>query len=246
MPLDPSQIELVAFDYGNTLIPFGHEQVIALSRTFHEDLERLFGPADPAVIERLSYEARMLPYIGEVPTLREHDMDELLRSIVEGLYGAPPSEEKLTALRYARHVHFLAVIAAEEHVHAVLSRLRGRYRLALLSNFPDGPAIRASLEQAGLHDYFEHIVISAEVGYVKPHPITFAQLMAPFQLPTHRAVYVGDNWLADIQGAKRIGMQAIHMRRWETVEQFPQLENDHAPDAIIHHLTDLESLLLPD
>lgn len=243
MPIEPSSIDVICFDYGNTLVPFGLPQVRDHAQQLHADLERLFGPADAGRLEQLCLEARLAPYQGDTPSLREHDYTALLGEIVAALYGHTPDDQALRQLREARYTHFLTLIAAEPHVHEVLAALRKRYRLGLLSNYPDGPAIRDSLAQAGLAGYFEHVVVSGEVGYVKPHPITFAQLLAPFGVPSHRAVYVGDNWLADVQGAKRVGMRAIHMRRWETVEQWPEIDGDHAPDAIIHHLDELPGLL---
>lgn len=245
MPLSLNEIDVICFDYGNTLVPFGLEQVRDHAQQLHADIERLFGPTDADALEALCLEARLAPYQGDAPTLREHDYTVLLGEIVAALHGNTPGDVALQELRQARYAHFLTLIAAEEHVHQTLAQLRTRYRLGLLSNYPDGLAIRDSLAQVGLDIYFDQVVVSGEIGFVKPHPITFAQLLAPFGVPTARAVYVGDNWLADVQGAKRIGMRAIHMRRWETVEQWPENEGDHAPDAIIHHLSELSGLLLP-
>jgi HAD superfamily hydrolase (TIGR01549 family) len=245
MPIDPGNIDVVCFDYGNTLIPFGPAQSRALAESLHADLERLFGPADAAQLEALCVEARLAPFIGASPSLREHRHEALLASIVETLYGAPGGAAQLDQLRIARYEHFCALIEVEQHVHETLGKLKARYRLGFLSNYPDAQAIRGSLQAHRLDSYFDHVVISGEVGYVKPHPVTFAQLLAPFGVPSRRVVYVGDNWLADVQGAKRVGMHAIQMRRWEGIEAWPENEGDHAPDAIIHHLGELEALLLP-
>jgi len=56
-------------------------------------------------------------------------------------------------------------------------------------------------------------------------------------------VYVGDNWLADIQGAKRIGMKAIHITQHAPYEQFHPEDSDHEPDARIEHLSELPGML---
>lgn len=243
--MNPENIDVVAFDYGNTLVPFGPAESDALAASFHADLEALFGPVDAARPRQLGLEARLAPFAGDFPSLREHHFEDLLAEIVEKLYGRAPGEESLAMLRQRRHDQFVQLVTVEEHVHEVLARLRGRYRLALLSNYPDGPAIRSSLQRLGLTGHFDHIVVSGEIGYVKPHPVTFAQLMAPFGVPAQRVCYVGDNWLCDVQGAKRVGMWAVHMRRWEAIEHHPARPGDHAPDAAIHHLTELPGLLIP-
>jgi len=244
MPIHPADVEAIVFDYGNTLIPFGHDQVNKTMTTLHQDLERLRGPVDPARLEALCIEARHAPFAGDDPHFREHDFEVLLASIVENLFGAPPAESELAQLRRARHDQFVDLIAVEDHVHETLRQLRSRFRLGLLSNYPDAPAIRTSLDKVGLSPYFETIVVSGEVGFCKPHPVCFAYSLAALGLPASRAVYVGDNWLADVQGAKRVGMGAIHMRRWETVEQYPPQAGDHQPDATIDHLSELTGLLL--
>lgn len=239
MPLDPTKIELIAFDYGNTLIPFGPGESDALAASFHADLEALFGPVDAAQALRLGTRARLAPFAGENPTLREHHFESLLAEIVEELYGAAPDPNRLAELRQRRHNQFVRITTVEEHVHETLAHLGKRYRLALLSNYPDGPAIRSSLTQLGLASHFQHIAVSGEIGYVKPHPITFAELLAPFKIPAQRACYVGDNWLCDIQGAKRIGMQAIQINRWHAIDHHEAGEGDHAPDHVIDHLSRL-------
>ena len=243
MTLDPTKIDLIAFDYGNTLIPFGPEESDALADSFHADLEALFGPVEAARVRTLGLEARLAPFAGENPTLREHHFESLLAELVTALYGHAPDAAPLAELRQRRHDGFLRVTTVETHVHETLAHLAQRYRLALLSNYPDGPAIRASLDQLGLTQHFEHIVVSGEIGYVKPHPITFAELLAPFKIPTRRACYVGDNWLCDIQGAKRIGMQAIQITRWLPIDHHPINDNDHAADHTIQHLSELTTIL---
>ena len=243
MPLDRSQVELIAFDYGNTLIPFGPEESMALGAALHGDLEALFGPVSAEEVMRLGLEARMAPYVGESPTLREHVYEALLAESVGQLYGGAPELGKIEELQARQREHFFRVVAVEAQVHEILAELAGRYRLALLSNYPDDQAIRGSLERLGLARHFEHIVVSAEIGYVKPHPVAFAYVLAPFRLSAQRACYVGDNWLCDVQGAKRVGMQAVHMRRWEVIDRHEEQPGDHAPDHVIGRLEELLEVL---
>ena len=59
-----------------------------------------------------------------------------------------------------------------------------------------------------------------------------------------KVVIVGDSWLADIEGAKRIGMQAILLTQYAPYEQPNQSVGDYQPDASISCLAELETLLL--
>ena len=72
----------------------------------------------------------------------------------------------------------------------------------------------------------------------------FRKLMDEMKLSPEECVYVGDNWLADIQGAKRIGMRAVHTTQYVSYENFEPFEGDYMPDAVIGHLSELTPLLL--
>jgi FMN phosphatase YigB (HAD superfamily) len=58
-----------------------------------------------------------------------------------------------------------------------------------------------------------------------------------------RCLMVGDNWLADIQGAKRAGMFAAHITQYETVEHFEPGPDDHPADLTITTLAELNDWL---
>ena len=56
-------------------------------------------------------------------------------------------------------------------------------------------------------------------------------------------VHVGDNWLADIQGAKGAGLQAVHTTEHVSYQDFEPQPGDLEPDARIGALAELEALL---
>ena len=55
--------------------------------------------------------------------------------------------------------------------------------------------------------------------------------------------HLGDNWLADVQGAKRLGMQMIRTMQYEAPERFDPQPGDFEPDAVIEHITQLREIL---
>ena len=157
--------------------------------------------------------------------------------------GKPPEPDVLAELLDFRCRSFVNVVHAGDEVAEVLSQLKRRYRLGLLSNYPDGTAVRASLEKLGLTRFFDSIVVSGELGYVKPHPLTFDTSLRELGVPAERALFAGDHWLADIQGAKRAGMQAVWMRRWAPLDEVAPRPGDFGPDATLAHLDELPVLL---
>ncbi len=244
MSLDASRIRAVVFDYGNTLIRFRREELNGYGRSLSAALERLYGPMDTDKFYALREEYRMAPYAGDPPLWKENDLPELTVRLVRELYGKTPTSEELADLLQVRFDSFVSVVNEEDHVAEVVERLREKYALGLVSNYPDGRAIRASMEKVGLASFFDSVVVSGDMGYIKPHPILFAASLQELKKTAQEVVYVGDNWLADVQGAKRVGMQMIYMKRWVPPEQFDPQPGDHLPDAEIQDLHELIPLLM--
>jgi putative hydrolase of the HAD superfamily len=93
----------------------------------------------------------------------------------------------------------------------MLENLGERYRLGLLSNFTHGPAARSIMELLGLTACFEVLLISGEVGYRKPHPLVFNRLAQELGARPGETLYVGDDPLADIDGAGKAGLRPVWM-----------------------------------
>ncbi len=97
---------------------------------------------------------------------------------------------------------------------AVLEQLKG-FRRVLASNFDHAPTAREALRKCGLQDYFEHIVISDEVGWRKPSPSFFQALRERCIIVPERSVFVGDDPYADVEGAAKAGFQVAWLAERE-------------------------------
>lgn len=91
----------------------------------------------------------------------------------------------------------------------MLSTLSGSYRLGLLSNFTHPPAAMSLITQLELEPFFEVILISGDLGYRKPHPSVFEELVAQLEVQEKEIAFVGDDPDADIAGALRSGLKPI-------------------------------------
>jgi putative hydrolase of the HAD superfamily len=85
-------------------------------------------------------------------------------------------------------------------------RERG-YRVALLSN--DSAALRDKLRAFQMDDLFNPLVISAEIGVMKPNARAFQIVLDRLQYPAARVVFV-DDMPANIEGATAVGIHGIH------------------------------------
>lgn len=234
-------LQAVVFDYGNTLIPFGGVEAGAVNRAMQAELERRYGPCDAQRFEALRREQILRPYADGN---RENDLDETAVELVAALYGGRrPDVETLDVLREVRQRAFHAAVRPGPATVAVLTRLAARFRLALLSNYPCGDTIRESLARLGLDRFFQVVVVSADLGLVKPHPEPYARILAGLGLPAPACVMVGDNWLADVQGGRRSGLRAVLTTEYVSYEGFQPYAGDHPPDARIARLDELPGLL---
>lgn len=85
------------------------------------------------------------------------------------------------------------------------------YKLGLVSNFTYAPLIYAALRKTGINNFFNIVLVSADVGWRKPHPKIFEEALKRLQVKAEEAVYIGDSPDEDIKGAKQIGIKTIHV-----------------------------------
>jgi len=244
MPIDTSKIRAVVFDYGNTLVEFGHEKVRLYDRAVAEILGKLFGPPDLELLSHIRDRDRMAPYSGNPPQYRENCLPDITRALIYEMYGRYPTPQELEHVLRVRYEAFLNLIKANGNTTTFLAQLEQRYKLGLVSNYPDGNAIRASLQQVKLAKYFQSVVVSGDIGFCKPHPLPFERVCGQLGVEPAETVFVGDNWLADIQGAKRAGMRAVHLVQWQPHETFEQDPRHHQPDAVAKDLEELQAMLM--
>jgi putative hydrolase of the HAD superfamily len=78
------------------------------------------------------------------------------------------------------------------------------------------------LQGLELMPYFQHISISAVVGWEKPHAEIFRHATAAVAVEPARALHVGDSLQADVQGAQQAGLQPLWLQRQATTPgQYP-------------------------
>lgn len=101
-----------------------------------------------------------------------------------------------------------------EDVPEVLARLRGRgLPLALVANWDSNLA--ALTEQLGIRHFLSAIVPSQAVGVEKPDPDIFRHALAELSLSelTDRILYVGNEYRADVLGARAAGLRPVLIDR---------------------------------
>ncbi|MDP3311828.1 YjjG family noncanonical pyrimidine nucleotidase [Lutibacter sp.] len=65
------------------------------------------------------------------------------------------------------------------------------------------------INKSGLNKYFEQIITSEAAGVKKPNPLIFNYALELAETKASQSIMIGDNWEADIMGAKNVGLDVI-------------------------------------
>ena len=65
------------------------------------------------------------------------------------------------------------------------------------------------MESSFISKYFKHIITSERVGVKKPNPAIFNFAMELSGAKSSESIMIGDNFEADILGAKSVGMETV-------------------------------------
>lgn len=108
--------------------------------------------------------------------------------------------------------HLLEQIVLEDfHIDEELLRtifeMRGKYKMGLLSNFSDDLRPRIDNEWA-LAKAFDEIIISCEVGLVKPDPKIFNLMLDRLGVEAGESVFIDDR-IKNIEGARKMGFHTV-------------------------------------
>jgi putative hydrolase of the HAD superfamily len=129
-------------------------------------------------------------------------------------------------------------------VFEVLQALKARgLIMGVLSNWDIrlGPL----LEGLSLMPYFDHLVLSAVVGWEKPHRRIFDSAIALAGVPADEVLHVGDNYQQDVVGAQQAGIYAVWLRRRDAERaDCPVISSLRELVTIIDNAHDIPSLLV--
>jgi beta-phosphoglucomutase len=217
--------DMVIFDVGGTLAGF-HER-----GPFREFLKEAGLPASDEDARRLHH--RLISVIiaqrdaAQGRGADEAELDEWWRGNFAMTWPDRPNlvEEMFDWLIKGRFDRLFS------DVLPTLEALQGMgMPMAVLSNF--GTHLHDILRRFGLHDYFQFVVVSAEVGLAKPDPRIFDLVVEHANRPRQRLLYVGDHVGDDIEGARGSGLDAVLIDR-----------RDHQPDALCPRIGSLLELI---
>jgi FMN phosphatase YigB (HAD superfamily) len=259
----PFAVAAITFDFGNTLVPIRDGDLRAVVYQTARDVAELLGPFAEAAFLVAWREERDRQFAEEVPAMREVDVEQRVSRVLARLRGMPSPraserwddlaaaglstpEERAAAIEcYSRA--FVELVPVPPDVGPLLRRLASRFHLGILSNWPLAAVIDRYAEAAGWQAHLAAVVVSQRVGAIKPDPAIFGVAATALDTPGPRILHVGDDWLADVVGAKRAGWRAAYLRDAQAGSPLPssspEADSTVTADLLLDQLTDIEEKL---
>ncbi len=203
----PPSPEVLFFDIGGTLLNFNIEP----SQLFSKILKDEGVEVEPAALYK---------------TMRAVESDFRVplevKAPSEGAYWRTYDEKILARLGLRPTPHVLGEVARRFRTELtlepfaeslkVLAALKARgVPLGVISNASHG--ILGDIKRTGLEPFFRHIVYSQAVGVAKPDPAIFKEALARFGVAASKAWHIGDNPVADVDGARGVGIHPVLVDR---------------------------------
>lgn len=105
--------------------------------------------------------------------------------------------------------------ALDYHVLELIKQLKGRYKIGLLSN-SSSMFLRDILENYSLNPYFDAVIISSEVGLIKPQPEIFMLALRKLNTPAEHTIFIDDNH-HNVVGAQKVGIRGLDYTNLQTL-----------------------------
>jgi epoxide hydrolase-like predicted phosphatase len=181
-------IKAIIFDFGRVI---SAQKPMSLFRRYEEDLGLAPGSINPIMFGSAAWQDTLLG---------RKTAEEFWHAIAPQLNLHTP--EEIDAFRRRYH----ADEAINAGVLALIRRLHGRYKLAVLSNSP--PGLAQWLTGWGIRDQFDVVFCSGDEGVVKPDPAAFQITLERLGATPREAVFIDDT-PGHVEAAWALGLHGI-------------------------------------
>ena len=182
-------IKAVIFDFGRVI---SAQKPMALFRKYEQELG-----LTPGVLNRVMFGSEAW---NEVLVGRK-DLDEYWLEIGPELGLHTPQQIQAFRQRY------FADEGINEEVLALIRRLHGQYKLAVLSNAP--PRLTQWLADWEILHLFDVVVCSGDEGMVKPDPAIYELTLERLGVKPGEAAFIDDS-PGHVAAARAFGLHGIH------------------------------------
>lgn len=210
------RFKAVLFDLFDTLILLEKNEAFYVPslRKLHEFLVKNRVNVSFQDFKRVYFEVRDELYVETEKSLEEpHFNVRISRTLRELGYDFDVSSPIVIGATEAFSDEFTRYVRLDGNALDVLQKLRGKYKLGLISNFAIPECALKLLDKFGLNKFFNVILVSGAINRRKPSPEIFEKALKALKVDASRAVFVGDMVGLDVKGAKNVGMKAVLIKR---------------------------------
>ena len=194
-----TKIQSILFDFGNVLIEWNPRYVY-----------RRYFPNDEQAMER---------FLHEVDFMDWNAQQDKGRSFAEGVALLSKQFPHYAELIQAYHDNWKDSIGnhLEGTVEIMKQLKKAGYSLYGLSNW-SAETFPIAREQYDFFDLLDDIIISGEVGSIKPEPEFFEIALKRIGKPANECLFIDDS-LANIEQGRKMGFATIHFESSEQLEE---------------------------
>jgi len=153
-----------------------------------------------------------------VPKTHLADLNDLARQADYGYISNDEFFERTAPLLGKTKAEVAEIARAQwirnEQAVELAQSLHASYKIAMLSNIGRG-VVNDLFTEKELKELFDIVVLSSEVGIVKPDPAIYELTARELELAPEECIMI-DDILRNVEGAKKIGMHGI---LYESAEQ---------------------------
>lgn len=217
-------LDAVLFDWGHTLMDFVWDDGL-VEIGVRAGLAAIGAREDAAPTLTARYAAEALLTDWEVP--EEVQYAPLVRQMLADA-GVAVDDAQLERYLLAEHQAWAPARRPASMSRALLEALRDRgLKTGLVSNTMDPRwLLLRDLDEQGLAERLDVVVFSSDIGVRKPQPEIFRRALDDLGVTAERALFVGDRLVADVRGARDVGMRTVQAMWYRAEESEDGTEPD--------------------
>jgi putative hydrolase of the HAD superfamily len=248
------QVDAVLFDLFNTLVLLENDDAFYLPslKKLHKFLAKNGVNVSFKDFKRVYFEVRDKLYAEAERNLEEPHFNVRISQTLQRFgYNFGVSDPIVVGATEAFCDEFMRYMCLDKDAVSVLQKLRGKYKLGVISNFAIPECVEKLFDKFGLKEFFETVVISGSVNKRKPSPEIFEKALRALGVDASKAVFVGDTPSMDVKGARNVGIKSVLIKRKTSappdsisfVYKPPEEDANIEPDNIINSLRELLLIL---
>ena len=147
-------------------------------------------------------------------TLTVQDIEISLENIWKQLlseHDEDHSQQRIRDISVFFRALSLEYIRLFDDVTDLLGRLHAAGKKIYLLSNAQRIFTEPEIHMLGIHDYFDGILYSSDAGVKKPETCFFQALFDKFHLQKKNSVMIGNDRIADIEGAHRFGIDSMYI-----------------------------------